>query len=66
MRTSVRALALLSALLCSWAGGLSADTTVKEVATRWGFSHLGRFSRDYQRRFGEAPSETLSRGAKRK
>lgn len=34
-------------------------TTVKEIATRWGFNHLGRFSHDYGRRYGETPSETL-------
>lgn len=34
-------------------------TTVKEVATRWGFNHLGRFSGQYGRLFGELPSETL-------
>jgi transcriptional regulator GlxA family with amidase domain len=37
--------------------------TVKEVALRWGFNHLGRFSREYARRFGEMPLETLRRGA---
>lgn len=41
-----------------------AGTTVKEVANRWGFTHLGRFSRDYARRYGENPSETLSRSAR--
>ena len=35
------------------------STTVTEVALRWGFSHLGHFSSDYKRRFGETPSETL-------
>lgn len=34
-------------------------TTVREVALHWGFSHLGRFSADYQQTFGERPSETL-------
>lgn len=33
--------------------------TVSSVAYRWGFSHLGRFSAAYRRRFGELPSETL-------
>lgn len=32
---------------------------VTDVALRWGFSHLGRFSSSYQRRFGELPSQTL-------
>lgn len=35
--------------------------TVTDVATRWGFSHLGRFSTTYRRRFGESPSQTLRR-----
>lgn len=35
--------------------------TVTTVAYRWGFSHLGHFTTDYKRRFGESPSETLSR-----
>jgi transcriptional regulator GlxA family with amidase domain len=39
----------------------SAGTTVREVALRWGFSHLGRFSADYQQTFGESPSQTLRR-----
>ncbi|HEY8983930.1 MAG TPA: AraC family transcriptional regulator [Streptomyces sp.] len=32
---------------------------VTEVAGRWGFTHLSRFSAAYRSRFGEAPSETL-------
>jgi AraC-like DNA-binding protein len=35
---------------------------VTEIAARFGFSHLGRFSVEYHRRFGEVPSETLRRG----
>jgi AraC-like DNA-binding protein len=35
------------------------DVTV--VAQRWGFFHLGRFASNYQRVFGERPSETLRR-----
>jgi AraC-like DNA-binding protein len=34
---------------------------VSEVALEWGFTHLGRFSAEYRRRFGEQPSETLKR-----
>lgn len=34
---------------------------VTTIALRWGFSHLGHFTTDYKRRFGETPSETLIR-----
>jgi transcriptional regulator GlxA family with amidase domain len=34
------------------------STTVTEVAYRWGFTHLGRFSEAYRRRFGQSPSTT--------
>lgn len=33
--------------------------TVTDVATRWGFGHLGRFASAYRKRFGESPSQTL-------
>ncbi len=36
-------------------------TSVKAVAIRWGFNHLGNFARDYKQFFGELPSETLPR-----
>lgn len=35
--------------------------TVTEIATYWGFYHLGQFARDYKRLFGEAPSQALYR-----
>ena len=38
-----------------------AGMSVTEIATRWGFAHLGRFAVEYRRRFGESPSETLWR-----
>jgi len=41
--------------------GAEPGLRVAEVAARWGFSHLGRFAACYRARFGEAPSETLSR-----
>ena len=34
---------------------------ITEVAAKWGFTHMGRFSVEYRRRFGESPSETLRR-----
>ena len=37
------------------------DALVWEVARRWGFGNLGRFSAVYAGRFGEYPSETLGR-----
>jgi len=37
------------------------STTVAEVARRWGFTHLGRFSGAYVARYGEYPKVTLRR-----
>lgn len=39
--------------------------TVTDVATAWGFYHLGRFALEYSRRFGESPSETSRRSRRR-
>jgi AraC family transcriptional regulator, ethanolamine operon transcriptional activator len=35
------------------------NTRVIDVATDWGFWHMGHFARDYRNMFGEAPSQTL-------
>lgn len=35
------------------------ETTVSDVALKWGFIHLGRFAKNYARQFGVLPSETL-------
>lgn len=35
--------------------------TVQQVAHAWGFTHLGRFARDYHKLFGELPSYTRQR-----
>ncbi|WP_087753514.1 AraC family transcriptional regulator [Paraburkholderia caledonica] len=35
--------------------------TVAEVASRWGFRHMSRFSEQYRKAFGELPSCTLRR-----
>ncbi len=37
------------------------NTQVSEVAAQCGFSHLGRFASLYRSRFGELPSETLTK-----
>ncbi|PYY31648.1 MULTISPECIES: AraC family transcriptional regulator [unclassified Curtobacterium] len=33
--------------------------SVADIASRWGFTHMGRFSGEYLRRFGEYPRQTL-------
>lgn len=37
------------------------DTSVAELSGTWGFRSSGHFSRNYQRLFGELPSQTLQR-----
>jgi len=34
-------------------------TNVSDIAEKWGFSHFGRFSKEYKLLFGVLPSETL-------
>jgi len=36
-------------------------TRVNDVASLWGFWHMGQFAADYRKLFGELPSETLLR-----
>lgn len=40
----------------------SLQDSVTTIAVQWGFCHLGRFSVEYRKRYGERPSETLRRG----
>lgn len=35
------------------------ETSVTDVALRWGFSHFGRFGESYRARFGVSPRDTL-------
>ena len=37
------------------------NLNVSAIAMEWGFNHLGRFSADYKKMFGEAPSQTVGR-----
>jgi AraC family ethanolamine operon transcriptional activator len=39
----------------------SAPTKITDVAIRWGFWHMSQFAIEYQRFFGELPSETMNR-----
>jgi AraC-like DNA-binding protein len=41
----------------------AAGETVTDIAMGWGFRHLGRFSVEYRKHFGEKPSETYARRA---
>ena len=37
------------------------ESSVTDIALRFGFCHLGRFAQDYRAHFGESPSDTLRR-----
>ncbi len=39
--------------------------SITAIAMSWGFSHMGRFSVEYRKRFGERPSDSLRRSARR-
>ncbi|TWT66017.1 helix-turn-helix domain-containing protein [Allorhodopirellula solitaria] len=37
------------------------STSIRTLAEKWGVAHLGRFSADYRKLFGELPHETFQR-----
>ena len=39
--------------------------TVSQIAMQCGFTHLGRFSLEYKKRFGASPGETINHIASR-
>ncbi len=39
----------------------SSVASIGEIAGKWGFTHFGRFSSEYEKRFGELPSQTRRR-----
>ena len=45
--------------------GGNSPRPISEIASHWGFWHMGQFAADYRRQFGELPSETLNRVAAR-
>lgn len=45
--------------LLAAAGTGTAETTVTQVALRWGFTHMGRFSAQYRKAYGRLPSQVL-------
>ncbi|MFC1689568.1 helix-turn-helix domain-containing protein [Pseudomonadota bacterium] len=38
---------------------VSAEKPIADIANYWGYWHMGQFARDYQRQFGELPSDTV-------
>ncbi|MEN3269126.1 AraC family transcriptional regulator [Pseudonocardia sp.] len=38
-----------------------AHSSVTDIASRWGFTHLGRFATTYRAKYGRSPSQTLRR-----
>ena len=38
------------------------STRINDIASLWGFWHMGQFAADYRKLFGELPSETLKKG----
>ncbi|WP_425918721.1 AraC family transcriptional regulator [Acinetobacter sp. TSRC1-2] len=43
------------------ASGLNRKISISQLAFKWGFNHLSRFSQEYREEFGEKPSETKNK-----
>lgn len=43
------------------ASGLNRKISISQLASKWGFNHLSRFSQEYREEFGENPSETKNK-----
>ncbi|MEB6667939.1 AraC family transcriptional regulator [Acinetobacter vivianii] len=37
---------------------IKGNQSITDIALKWGFTHLGRFSQEYKKRYGYTPSET--------
>ncbi len=53
---AIRLNAVRRELLSKW----SVHPVIQDAAAAWGFSHMSQFAADYQRFFGELPSDTLA------
>ncbi len=53
---AIRLNAVRRELLSQW----SVFPVIQDAAASWGFSHMSQFAADYQRFFGERPSDTLA------
>ncbi len=49
----------LNAIRREMQGSPDTGERISDIAMRWGFLHLGRFSEDYRRLFRERPTDTL-------
>jgi AraC-like DNA-binding protein len=47
------------------ANGDPTHTTVTDIASHWGFTHLGRFATTYRTKYGQCPSHTLQQPPQR-
>lgn len=45
--------------VCRDLADVRAPASIESIATRWGFTHMGRFAQYYRAAFGERPSDTF-------